>query len=123
MTERVRDGALEHPTDRARTRAGARTHGELASFWQQPVLLQRRRTVVIILELSMPVMNGLTAASKLRRIFPTTPISLFILYGDLLSETVASESGVSLLLAENRTSFRAKAHQLMGNWGLTVSSG
>jgi len=37
MTERVRDGALEHPTDRARTSGCERggTHVELASFWQQ----------------------------------------------------------------------------------------
>ena len=37
MTERVRDGALEHSTDRARTSGCERggTHVELASFWQQ----------------------------------------------------------------------------------------
>ncbi len=31
---------------------------------------------VITLDLSMPVMNGLTAASELRRVFPKTPIIL-----------------------------------------------
>ena len=34
---------------------------------------------VITLDLSMPVMNGLEAASELRKIFPNTPIILFTL--------------------------------------------
>jgi len=65
----------------------------------------------------MPVMNGLTAASKLRRIFPTTPIILFTPYGDFLSEAVASESGVSLVFLKTvpLSVRRDKAHELMGN--------
>jgi YesN/AraC family two-component response regulator len=72
---------------------------------------------VIILDLSMPVMNGLTAASKLGGIFPTTPIILFTLYGDFLSEALASESGVSLVLLKTVPLCvrRDKAHELMGN--------
>jgi two-component system, chemotaxis family, chemotaxis protein CheY len=50
------------------------------------------RPDVITLDLSMPVMNGLTAASELRRVFPTPPIILFTLYGDSLSKTAASRA-------------------------------
>jgi len=39
---------------------------------------------VAILDVSMPVMNGLEAAERLREIIPTLPIILFSAYGDLL---------------------------------------
>ena len=38
---------------------------------------------LIILDLSMPVMNGLEASRELKRIMPTVPIILFTLYPDL----------------------------------------
>ena len=41
---------------------------------------------VIVLDLSMPLMNGLSAASELRKIFPDTPIILFTLYGSEVSK-------------------------------------
>src|SRR5215475_4826885 len=39
---------------------------------------------VAILDVSMPVMNGLEAAKHLREMMPTLPIILFTAYGDLL---------------------------------------
>ena len=53
---------------------------------------------VIVLDLSMPVMNGLQAASELRKNFPETPIILFTLYGDSISKADASKAGVTLVL-------------------------
>lgn len=53
---------------------------------------------LIILDLSMPVMNGIEAASQLRKLFPTTPIILFTLYGDSLLQRDASKAGVDLVL-------------------------
>ena len=53
---------------------------------------------LIILDLSMPVMNGIEAASQLRKLFPTTPIILFTLYGDSLLQKDASKAGVDLVL-------------------------
>jgi len=72
---------------------------------------------VITLDLSMPVMNGLRAAPELRRVFPTTPIILFTLYGDSLSKTTASEAGVSLVLPKTvpLSTLIDTAHQLMGD--------
>jgi CheY-like chemotaxis protein len=37
---------------------------------------------LIILDMSMPVMNGLDAARELKRLMPDTPIILFTLYGE-----------------------------------------
>jgi CheY-like chemotaxis protein len=48
----------------------------------------------------MPVMNGMEAALKLRKILPKTPIILFSLYADALSRKDASKAGVTLVLSK-----------------------
>jgi CheY-like chemotaxis protein len=72
---------------------------------------------IIVLDLSMPVMNGLEAAPKLRKIFPDKPIILFTLYGDSLSKTEASKAGVTLVLSKTvpLATLVDKAHELMGS--------
>jgi two-component system, chemotaxis family, chemotaxis protein CheY len=72
---------------------------------------------VITLDLSMPVMNGITAASELRRVFPTMPIILFTLYGDSVSKAAASQAGVSLVLQKTvpLSELIDDAHELMGS--------
>jgi CheY-like chemotaxis protein len=72
---------------------------------------------VITLDLSMPRMNGLEAASELRKIFPNTPIILFTLYGETLSNTDAYKSAVSLVLSKTApvSTLIEKAHELMGS--------
>jgi CheY-like chemotaxis protein len=69
------------------------------------------------LDFSMPVMNGLEAASKLRGIFPKTPIILFSLYADTLSAKDAFDAGVSLVLAKTAplSTLIDKGHELMGD--------
>ena len=47
---------------------------------------------LIVLDLSMPVMNGLQSAPELRKALPQTPMILFTLYGKNLSQTEASKS-------------------------------
>ena len=72
---------------------------------------------VITLDLSMPRMNGLQAASELRKVFPNTPIILFTLYGETLSKTEISKTGVSLVLSKTEplSTLIEKAHELMGS--------
>ena len=55
---------------------------------------------IITMDLSMPVMNGLEAAAEMHKLFPTTPIILFTLFGDGLSQKEVENSGVSLVLAK-----------------------
>jgi CheY-like chemotaxis protein len=76
---------------------------------------KRIKPDVIILDLSMPVMNGLEAASELRQILPKTPIILFSLYGGSVSRTQASQAGVSLVLLKTvpLPTLIDKAHELM----------
>jgi CheY-like chemotaxis protein len=80
---------------------------------------------VIILDLSMPVMNGLEVASKLRQILPKTPIILFTLYAGSLLKMEAAKAGVSLVLLKTvpLLTLIDKAHELMENyfWPLVVN--
>jgi CheY-like chemotaxis protein len=79
-------------------------------------LASQVRPDIIVLDLSMPVMNGLEAAPRLRRIFPDKPIILFTLYGESLSKTEASKAGLSLVLSKTvpLATLVDKAHELMG---------
>lgn len=55
---------------------------------------------LIVLDLSMPVMNGLEAAHALRRFAPETPIVVFSEYSDFLSENEARARGISALVSK-----------------------
>jgi two-component system, chemotaxis family, chemotaxis protein CheY len=71
---------------------------------------------ITTLDLSMPVMNGMEAASELRKLFPKTPIILFTLYGDGISQTEATKSGITLVLSKSTPlhSLIVIAHRLLG---------
>jgi two-component system, chemotaxis family, chemotaxis protein CheY len=54
-------------------------------------LALRCRPDLIILDLSMPVMNGLDAARALKRLMPNIPIILFTLHEQALANSAAGE--------------------------------
>ena len=56
---------------------------------------------LVILDLAMPVMNGLKAAPLLRRMLPTSPIILFTLHGPILSKTDFSGIGVTAVVSKD----------------------
>jgi len=63
---------------------------------------ERVKPSAIILDLSMPVMNGLEAAPRLRRILPETPIILYTLYAtSKLAEEDVSKMGISLITSKD----------------------
>ncbi|HUE53117.1 MAG TPA: response regulator [Terriglobales bacterium] len=55
---------------------------------------------LIVLDLSMPVMNGLEAAPVLRHMMPTVPIILFTLYHSEVLERRASSAGVTVVISK-----------------------
>src|SRR5215469_14938295 len=59
---------------------------------------------LIVLDLEMPVMNGLEAAHALRRFVPETPIVVFSECSDLLSEPEAHARGISALVSKTEPS-------------------
>jgi CheY-like chemotaxis protein len=80
---------------------------------------------VIILDLSMPVMNGLQAAPELRRISPKTPIILFTMYGAEVSQEDAASVGIDLVASktESLSEIVKKAHRLMDDRNRQSQSG
>jgi CheY-like chemotaxis protein len=52
------------------------------------------RPDLIILDLSMPVMNGLAAARIIHREFPGIPIILYTLYAQAIQQDEASAAGI-----------------------------
>ena len=72
---------------------------------------------IIVLDLSMPVMNGLQAAPELRKMYPRVPIILFTLYGNGLLETEASKAGVTVVVTKTEPlqELLQRAHQLIGD--------
>ncbi len=55
---------------------------------------------LILLDLSMPVMNGLDAARALKRLMPKVPIVMFSVYSDSFTEKEARSAGVSALVSK-----------------------
>src|SRR5260370_42107717 len=56
---------------------------------------------LIVLDLSMPGMNGTDAARVLRKLRPTLPLIIFSEYSDALSEAEARSAGVSALVSKS----------------------
>ena len=57
---------------------------------------------LVILDLSMPVMNGLEAARELRRLFPTLPLLMFSNFETTHLEREALDAGVSFLFSKSQ---------------------
>ena len=55
---------------------------------------------LILLDLSMPVVNGLDAARALKRLMPKVPIVMFSVYSDSFTEKEARSAGVSALVSK-----------------------
>jgi DNA-binding NarL/FixJ family response regulator len=57
---------------------------------------------LIIMDLSMPVMNGIDAARIVRQRMPTVPLVIFSEYSDVFSEREAQAAGVSALVPKSK---------------------
>lgn len=80
---------------------------------------EQLRPDLIVLDLSMPVMNGLEAAPLLKKKLPRTPIILFTMHASEVLTQVATAAGIAAVVSKQRTMAElvAKAHSL-----LTLSS-
>ena len=57
---------------------------------------------VIVMDLSMPVMNGIDATRALKKLMPSVPVIVFSEYSDALSEDAAHSAGVSALVSKGK---------------------
>jgi len=72
---------------------------------------------LIVLDASMPVMNGLEAARVLRQIMPHVPLILCSLHTDDVLRKEASNAGVNAVVskAQNIQTLIHRARELLGN--------
>lgn len=61
---------------------------------------EEQRPDLVLMDLSMPVMNGLEAASAIKKAVPEVRILIFTLYSDNLGELLAKAAGVDLVLSK-----------------------
>jgi DNA-binding NarL/FixJ family response regulator len=61
---------------------------------------QKLNPDLILLDLSMPVMNGLDAARALKRLMPEVPIVMFSIHSDAFTEKEARSAGVAALISK-----------------------
>ena len=59
------------------------------------------RPDIIVLDLSMPVMNGLTAGHILKGLVPETPLILFTSFGGIVKVDELKRAGFSALVDKN----------------------
>jgi CheY-like chemotaxis protein len=71
---------------------------------------------LIILDLAMPVMNGLEAAPRLKEVYPRTPIILFSLHADYLNQQDLTSFGIAATFSKADPLYELleKAHELIG---------
>ena len=95
--------------------AGIGVCGEAEDGTQAIEKADQLKPDLIVLDLAMPVMNGLQAAPILKKMLPKTPIILFTLYADSIVEHEAFLAGVSSLIQKNEAISRLvdEANSLM----------
>ena len=57
---------------------------------------------LIVLDFSMPIMNGLDAARELKRLMPTVPLIMYSAFGDVFGEQQARLIGISELVSKSQ---------------------
>jgi DNA-binding NarL/FixJ family response regulator len=74
--------------------------GEAENGLEAVEMAEVLRPDLILLDLSMPVMNGVEAACELKRLMPMVPIIVFSEYGDVFSEREARSTGISAFVSK-----------------------
>jgi CheY-like chemotaxis protein len=89
--------------------------GEAENGYDAIEKAQRLCPNLIILDLSMPVMNGMEAAPRLRKMLPEVPIVIFSVHGGRTLEQEALAVGVAAVVskADNMKSLVGLARNLL----------
>jgi DNA-binding NarL/FixJ family response regulator len=82
------------------SRPGFEVCGEAADGLEGVEKGRELKPDLIVLDFSMPRINGLQAALRLHEIVPDTPIILFTLYRDAILSRLAHNAGVTSVLSK-----------------------
>lgn len=74
--------------------------GEAANGVEAIAIAQEFRPGVVVMDLSMPSMNGVEAASIIKKATPESHIVVFTLYSDSLGESMARAAGVDVVVSK-----------------------
>jgi len=77
--------------------------GEAENGREAIQIAENIRPELIILDLTMPVMNGLDAAHAIRSLIPETKLILFSNHGDAFSDREARSAGFSAVVPKHRS--------------------
>jgi len=58
---------------------------------------------LVVMDLSMPIMNGLDAARAIKRVLPEVPVIMFSNYSDKFSEEEARSAGISAMVSKTES--------------------
>jgi DNA-binding NarL/FixJ family response regulator len=64
-------------------------------------IAKEQKPDLVLMDLSMPLMNGLEASSAIRKALPDTRIVVFTLYSDTLGKLLAKAAGVDLVISKS----------------------
>jgi DNA-binding NarL/FixJ family response regulator len=93
--------------------------GEAANGKEAIAQAQELHPDLIVLDLSMPVMNGFDAARVLRRLMPAVPLIMYSAFGDKVAERQAGLIGISEVVSksENASVLIHKARSILYHRG------
>jgi len=81
-------------------RRGVEVCGEAANGYEAIEKAKLLRPDLVLLDLAMPVMNGVEAASVLKKLLPNTFIIVFTMYSENIGRSLTTAAGVDLVLSK-----------------------
>ena len=93
----------------SRVTSGYTVCGEAADGLQAIKQAEILKPDFILIDLKMPIMNGIEAASVIKRVLPKTQVVLFTNYVEDIGTALATKAGVDLVLAKGSLADMADA--------------
>jgi DNA-binding NarL/FixJ family response regulator len=106
---------VRHSLHKIFEQAGWEVCGEAENGVDAIQKAERLQPQIIVLDLVMPEMNGLTAARILKRTMPNVHLILFTMHGTLLTEDETISAGIDAVFSKDEpiTALLEKAQRLL----------
>ena len=75
--------------------------GEAANGLEAVEKAANLRPDLILLDLSMPIMNGVEVASLIRNRMPNTPVVVYTMFEDVLGKPLAASLGIAAIVSKS----------------------